>query len=80
MGDLARPGAGADADDHGAAALDGDEQHMDGGRIAMPNRDPVTPDDPATRQLLRQRGRRGVEFTPRQNGAGMVDVGHPVGR
>ncbi len=76
--DLAGPGARADADHDGAAAFDRDEQHVDGGGIAVPHRDPITAHHPDAGQLLSQIGRRIVEFTPAQRFAGMVDIGETI--
>ena len=78
--DLAGTGARADADDDGAAAFDCDEQHVDGGGVAMPHRDPITAHDPDAGQLPRQVACRVIEFTPVQRRARIVDVGGTVRR
>ncbi len=74
-GDLTGAGPRADADDDRPAALDGDEERVDGGRVAVPYRDPVTSRDTGSGQLLRQSSCRMVELTPGQRRAVVVDVG-----
>ncbi len=78
LSDLSGAGARTDADDDGAAALDCDEQHVDGGGVAVPHRDAIATRHTETGELLSQSGCRGVEFAPGQRHAGMVDVGRTL--